>query len=90
MKHLKTTLILSALLVSTSGMAMDKTAAGAVAGAAIGAGRYCVCAAFLSLMQIPLFFNIIFTLPNKLARIILISLRTFACQNRRSSSRFRI
>lgn len=32
MKHLKTTLILSALLVSTSGMAMDKTAAGAVAG----------------------------------------------------------
>ncbi|MEB7543998.1 hypothetical protein NGC28_16265 [Enterobacter huaxiensis] len=57
MKHLKTTLILSALLVSTSGMAMDKTAAGAVAGAAIGAGRYCVCAAFLSLMQIPLFFQ---------------------------------
>lgn len=57
MKHLKTTLILSALLVSTSGMAMDKTAAGAVAGAAIGAGRYCVCAAFLSLMQIPPLFS---------------------------------
>ena len=37
MKYLKTTLLISALFVSTSGMAMDKTATGAVAGAAIGA-----------------------------------------------------
>ena len=37
MKLLKTTLVISALLFSTSGMAIDKTAAGAVAGAAIGA-----------------------------------------------------
>lgn len=36
MKLIKTTLVISALL-STSGMAIDKTAAGAVAGAAIGA-----------------------------------------------------
>ena len=37
MKLIKTTLVISALLFSTSGMAIDKTAAGAVAGAAIGA-----------------------------------------------------
>jgi hypothetical protein len=37
MKLIKTTLVISALIFSTSGMAIDKTAAGAVAGAAIGA-----------------------------------------------------
>jgi hypothetical protein len=37
MKSLKTTLLLSTLIISASTMAMDKTAAGAVAGAAIGA-----------------------------------------------------
>lgn len=37
MKFFKTTLILSTLIFSASGMAMDKTAVGAVAGAAIGA-----------------------------------------------------
>lgn len=37
MKAINTALVISILLFSTSGMAMDKTAAGAVAGAAIGA-----------------------------------------------------
>lgn len=37
MKLIKTTLVISTLIFSTSGMAIDKTAAGAVAGAAIGA-----------------------------------------------------
>ena len=37
MKLIKTTLVISALIFSPSGMAIDKTAAGAVAGAAIGA-----------------------------------------------------
>jgi hypothetical protein len=37
MKSINTALVISILLFSTSGMAMDKTAAGAVAGAAIGA-----------------------------------------------------
>ena len=37
MKLMKTALIISTLIFSTSGMAIDKTAAGAVAGAAIGA-----------------------------------------------------
>ena len=37
MKYLKTSLLLSTLIISASTMAMDKTAAGAVAGAAIGA-----------------------------------------------------
>ena len=39
MKLMKTALIISTLIFSTSGMAIDKTAAGAVAGAAIGAAR---------------------------------------------------
>jgi hypothetical protein len=35
MKRIKTTLVISTLIFSASGMAIDKTAAGAVAGAAI-------------------------------------------------------
>ena len=37
MKLIKTTLIISTLIFSASGMAIDKTAGGAIAGAAIGA-----------------------------------------------------
>lgn len=40
MKFIKTALVISTLIISTSGMAMDKTAAGAVAGAAIGAATH--------------------------------------------------
>ena len=36
MKSINTALVISILLFSTSGMAMDKSAAGAIAGAAIG------------------------------------------------------